>query len=193
MEQADLKQKQSSPSRGLSDQLQAQLHEQFATSDNEKGTRIVSFISAIAFVLSGYGFAAWYIDEKHKALFLMITIAACFVLTMLAWLCVNFGYCTRRDQFIIQQIRKNAMTDKEYKNIFHDQFDPKGKRFFSYLVSYYLILFCFLNLAIFGLYVASSHIASDCRYILYMIINFVVNMAYYSYMFYKYRRFSKNF
>ena len=194
MEQVDLKQKQSSPSRGLSDQLQAQLHEQFATSDNEKSERVVSFIGSVAFVFTGYGFAIWNYGagQEHKTQLVAITLAACFVLSLLAWLCVNFGYTLRRDQFIMHRIRQNAMHG-EYAKVFGGQFDPRGKCPMTYLVGYYFIIFLFLNLAILGLYFMSICITESYLLKASVIINPIVNFVYFIHNYCKYQNIEKNF
>lgn len=175
----------------LKESLQSQLHDQFATNDNDKAMRIVSFISNTTFVLTGYGLAAWNLDEEHRTLFIAITLAACFVLSLLTWLCVNFGYSTRRDQFIIKRIRENAMKD-DYEKIIGSLYNPSGKTPMSYMVSYYFILFIFLNIAILGIYVTSMVIADADIFGAMIMINLGVNLGYFLCCFNKYSNIDKN-
>ena len=124
-----------------------------------------------------------------------ITIGACLVLTMLAWLCVNFGYSTRRDQFVIKRIREYAMKnkdEKEYDKIFKDQYNPCGKKPLSYIIGYYFILFVFLNIVILGIYVMSILLTNSAILKMLIVLNFVANLFFFIIYYDKYIRINKN-
>ena len=166
-------------------ELLKQLHEQYSINDNDKSNRVVSFIGTTSFVLAGYGFAVWeFLTNKNilkdsDNLIYWISLAACLVLTLLAFLCVNFGYSSRRDQFIIYRIRKDIL-GKEYDKYFRGQYDPCGKNPLNFLVGYYFIIFLFLNIAIVGIYKNSCSIdeSNKCYYCCFCFSNIVANFAF---------------
>lgn len=192
----------------LADDLMSQLHEQFAINDNDKSNKIINFIEATSFVLIGYGFALWNIFKEKVTsdpnsniidLLLYITLAANIVLTLLAFLCLNFGYCIRRDQFIIQRIRKGAMGDSQYNRIFGNLYSPRKKCFTSFIIGSYSIFFVFLNIIIICIYLVTLQVyceqcaSCNCYIVLiFMFINIVANIVYYIYLFTKYLSLNKN-
>ena len=171
----------------------SQLHEQYAFNDNDKSSKIIQLIGVVAFVLTGYGFVIWYyfIDKSCNVL-LPITLAASIVLSLLALLCVNSGYCTRRDQFIIHRIRKHALDKKGFETIFGNLYSPYNKTPLSYLPGYYLIFFIVLNLFILCINIYSGHIcreSSTCYYSTLTVL-LSIDFVYYCHHFNKYNKMS---
>lgn len=80
----------------------------------------------------------------------------------------------------------------DYEKIFGSLYNPSGKSPMSYMVSYYLILFIFLNIAILGIYVTSMEIADAAILGAMIMINLGVNLVYYLYCFNKYSNINKS-
>lgn len=132
-----------------------QLHEQYSINDNAKASHVIGFITAIAFIFTGFGYvyAQPYLSNDftpspaYSQLLLSVDILANVMLLLLAILCVNFGYSTRRDHVVITRIRQlYAMgeTDKW----FNGQYDGCNKNEFNYLPDYYIIMFVFIQIFI---------------------------------------------
>lgn len=139
--------------RRISDDLSLQLHNQYAENDNHKTNCIVSFIVAISFVFVGYGYAYIYpfkhsVSESYQYVLLGIYSLSILILSMLSTSCVNFGFTSRRDHHIIQNIRKRYYCESDCKEIFEDLYNSKSKCLLEYLPNHYFILFLYLNIFI---------------------------------------------
>ena len=171
-------------------ELLKQLHEQYATNDNDKSKKVIVFISNLSFVLIGYGYTIWNFDSNKIVQLKAITIASCLVLTLLFFLSIHFGYTTRRDQFIIDRIRKTYLRE-DYDKLFKGQYNPKDKGMIGFLVSYYFWICVFLNIFIIGIYITSILVFQQndkdhCCFCCALLINVLVNLGYYSYNYLKY-------
>ena len=97
-------------------ELLKQLHQQYAENDAKKTETLIKFFMGITFVLTGYGLVYSYpffhegSMESTPFYYLLqsITILVDIVFVFMSFLCVNFGYTTRRDQNIIEKIRNNS-------------------------------------------------------------------------------------
>lgn len=178
--------------KSLEKELLSQLHEQYAINDNDKSGKIIQFVGVVAFLLVGYGFVIWHYED-HKSVLFPITLAASVVLTLLALLCVNFGYCTRRDQFIAYRIRKYAFNKEGYEKVFSNMYSPYGKVPVNFLPGYYFIFFICLIFFILSINLYSSYIDkkfSTCYYSTLTVL-LSINFIYYCYAFIKYDKMNK--
>lgn len=132
-----------------------QLHEQYSINDNAKASHVIGFIAAIAFIFTGFGivYAQPYFSNDvipspaYSQLLMSVDILVNVMLLLLAILCVNFGYSTRRDHVVITRIRKlHAM--KETNEWFNGKYEGCNKNEFNYLPNYYIIMFIFIQLFI---------------------------------------------
>lgn len=156
-------------------ELAKQLHEQFAINENKRNNYVLSFISAISFVLTGFGFACWYFSECHSLVFVGISLATGLILTLLSFISTHLGYSIRRDQIIISRIRKVYMNE-EYDKLFKNLYNPIGKKCVDFLISLYKIYVVFFIIMIVGVAAMSIVILSESNpnYIRFVLITFAI-------------------
>ena len=193
-------------------ELLKQLHQQYAENDAKKTETLIKFFMGITFVLTGYGLVYSY-PFFHKGsmestsfyyLLQSITILVDIVFVFLSFLCVNFGYATRRDQIIIEKIRKDYISN--YGRIFGKLYSASGKSLFSFIPNHYLILYIFINiiiicLAISGCYyhnyeellfkTATISCNYSCCFFLFALVSIVANVFYLLYKYCKYSNLQK--
>ena len=171
-------------------ELAKQLHEQFAKSDNSKNMYILTFIGSMSFVLIGFGYACWNYSpsDRMDVGFIGITMATVLVLSLLSIICIHFGYTMRRDQMVIYRIRKKYMKDS-YLDVFKFQYNPFGKSFFQFLISFYFLILLFLIISIIGVYIMARNIydgENDVFITVAFIVSIIVIFIFYCYYFKKY-------
>lgn len=146
-----------------------QLHEQYSINDNAKASHVIGFITAIAFIFTGFGivYAQPYLsndaisNQAYTQLLMYADILANVMLLLLAILCVNFGYSTRRDHVVISRIRRFYALGETGK-WFNGKYDGCNKNEFNYLPNYYIIMFVFIQIFIALLALGCSfNIATD--------------------------------
>lgn len=180
----------------LAFEMAKQLHEQYAINDNAKVSSVTSFLAAIAFVFIGFGYIYIqpYLNESkqidnYSQLLFSAYILTIVVLTLISVLCINFGYSTRRDHIVIGKIRKDEGVDDWFG-------DGCGKNVFTFLPSYYNIMFVFLQ--IFIILIAVGCCMNEindfyCCTILIATIAIIINTGYLSIAFrIKYKNIKKN-
>lgn len=138
----------------LAFEMAKQLHEQYAINDNAKAGNVIGFIAAIAFVFVGFGYvyAQPYLknslsDDDYKYLLLSAYIVANVILLFMSFMCVMFGYSTRRDHVVITRLRTEYAND-ECKKWFKEKFNGCGKKIIDFLPDYYKIMFVFIQIFI---------------------------------------------
>ena len=117
-------------------ELYKQLHEQFAINDNNKTQIVISFLAAIFAVFTGYGVCLY--GNKQEIL-IYVTIAAQALLLLLSILCLYFGYSTRRDNFVIYNIRCKFHLSEELP--YSDPYSDERKKWWMILPDYYAIMY----------------------------------------------------
>jgi len=127
--------------------LEDQLHQQYAENDNNRIGVFTSFIIGIIALFGLYGYVFvntnsreyWNFNSLEYLLMSFITIGILFFLALLA---LYFGYSLRRDQIIINNIRKNRYKDDEkMKKIFKKLYNPHDKDYFNFLPDFYNLFF----------------------------------------------------
>ena len=103
--------------------IESQLHEQFAVNNNNHASTLVSIIAAVVAVIGAYGYVfvhstVWCQKfwgklalggQQYTLSTLLLTgAAAIFILTILAAISLSLGASARRDQFIVHAIRCKA-------------------------------------------------------------------------------------
>ena len=174
-------------------ELLKQLHGQFAENDNNKVTSVISFIAAIFAVFVGYGFCLYnycFYGEKDNLLtpLLFSIIASVAVLTLLAVLCLYFGYSTRRDNCFIYKIRVMYNVKTPYK-------DPFDKKFWNFLPDYYNIMFCSCVIIIIGISVLSIFVIDNFKLVVALVLGIALYFVYRFFNFYygKFNDFKKDY
>lgn len=172
-------------------ELAKQLHEQFAVNDNKRSNSIFAFIISLSIVLSGYGFACWNYEPSRSIPFMGITLGTGIVLTLLALICIHFGYSVRRDQIIIYHIRKEYMKDN-YEKVFNNIYNPYGKKPLNFLVSFYMLFLVFITISITGINVVANELMEDNTFGAVLAVNLLIVIGYYIYVYEKYRKLNDN-
>ena len=105
------------------EEIESQLHEQFAVNNNDHASTLVSIIAAVVAVIGVYGYVfvhstVWCQkfwgklalgNQQYTLSTLLLTgAAAIFILTILAAMALTLGASARRDQFIVHAIRCKA-------------------------------------------------------------------------------------
>lgn len=142
---------------GMQQELERQLHEQYAINNNAKVSSFVSFIVALfaLFGFYGYMYANTTVDFSKNGefvvgtnqytldVFFLMSFVVCGILFFLTLLSLQLGYSQRRDQIIIHRIRefsyKNA--DHSMTEIFGNQYNPRGKSRSEFIVGYFNLFY----------------------------------------------------
>lgn len=174
-------------------ELLKQLHGQFAENDNNKVTSVISFIAAIFAVFVGYGFCLYnycFYGEKDNLLtpLLFSITASDAVLTLLAVLCLYFGYSTRRDNCFIHIIRGKYDVKTPYK-------DPFDRAFWNFLPDYYNIMFWSCVIFIIGISVLSLFVIDNFKWVVALVLGIAVilNIAFLIIYYDKFNEFKTNY
>lgn len=134
----------------MKQELQKQLHEQHAINNNEHTKSFVSFVVALLALFAGYGIvyadtdfievvcgccgcnsiiepadSKYSVDE-----FALMSIVTMGMLCFLSCISIIIGYAQRRDQIVVNNIRKDYGFESGYT-------DPKDKTFCKFIPDYY--------------------------------------------------------
>lgn len=128
-------------------ELCKQLHQQYAEADNNKTNSIIGFIGAIAFVFTGYGYAI--LNCYNNPLVVnLISVVANVIICSITLLVINFGATQRRDQIIVERIRRlffncsyKSSWSEAYEYIFSDRYKSVGKNLTDFLPNHYHIMY----------------------------------------------------
>lgn len=112
-------------------ELERQLHEQYAINANQSSGIFVTFTVALFALLGFYGYAYLLVETKNvnyplisKVDFFILFIVVEGILLFLSMIAAQLGYAQRRDQFIIDKIRRKSyagnihFVTKEYETLF---------------------------------------------------------------------------
>lgn len=178
-------------------ELCKQLHQQYAEADNNKTKSIISFIKSIAFIFSAFGIYLYYKfhdivcfeDENDVKIFIAISSIVLILLILINLIVLISGYSLRRDQFIINRIR--FLFCGAYRIVFGSDYNPYGKKIFSFLPDLYHVMFCFLFIIEFvlSLYIGNtipSTKHSFCRFWISFGV-LLINIALYLHYYYRYK------
>lgn len=136
--------------------IEKQLHEQYAINNNSNLTSVVNLLVAMFAVLGAYGYVYLHSNGKLSTdytlinngfytivAFLLTAFVTMLILGIMYWICAYQGKSQRKEQFITFAIRykiyKNRVTplkdennvedylNEEYKNIFPEEYHPFNK------------------------------------------------------------------
>lgn len=130
--------------------LEKQLHEQYAINNNSNLSSALTLLCTLLAVIGVYGYVLIYSDlkwatdigrlelEGHYAIDVLLytTIAAYYIVFVLYYICAFLGAGQRREQFIIDSIRRKAFPKRkdgsgepvlEDFDIFPENYHPYGK------------------------------------------------------------------
>ena len=116
------------------DELLSQLHEQYAVNNNANLSSMVTLIVGVIAVIGYYGYVfvhtvedfgcgnELFMQGEHFTMttLLLTYLSATCILAILMRLCIYQGIAQRKEQIIIENIRKHYDTSNDFKNIFPD-------------------------------------------------------------------------
>ena len=154
----------------IEETLYAQMHEQYLKNDSDKTKTIISFLGAIAFVFTAYGYVYSYpalYTEKLQPFFIFIllysTLASYLMFSLLAILSVNIGYSSRKEHLTVHHIRYLNLPNYERYSFFWKKHEQGPLSWCSFLPNYYRLFFIFSNLTIILFCIATIHLDFSLR------------------------------
>lgn len=124
------------PNERMQQEMELQLHEQYAINNNANLSSAITIIVTLLAVFYAYGYVflnscpsfcwkgCWINKEGYSAIaFFFVTLAVFFVLSVLSYICIKQGVKQRYDQFIIYAIRRKYYTNCKYdlyKEVYDD-------------------------------------------------------------------------
>jgi len=127
--------------------LEDHLHQQYAENDNHRIGVFTSFIVGIISLFGFYGYVFVNTNNREYSKFslqeyLLMSFVTIGILFFLAILVTYLGYSVRRDHFIVYNIRiKRYKIETEMEKIFGKLYDPRGKKFLSFLPDLYNLFY----------------------------------------------------
>ena len=163
------------------DQIELQLHEQYAVNNNANVNSIITFIVGIVAVLGAYGAVFINTDatpnwtENSFADLAFVGMSCILVLGIISYICISVGSSQRYEQFTIHAIRckmyKESASDYSFPNnkvVFNSEYHPFNKECVKFIQGIFLN-FCYvchwLTLLIFVSYIF-LHLSQDEKNIL---------------------------
>lgn len=163
----------------MKDELELQLHEQYAINNNANVSSFIAMIGALIVAFTGYGYVLYqYLMgdvccckmADAETMVHIATFAVLVVIFILYMVAIEVGAGQRSNQFVIHNIRKKAYSKTQYEEVFPKGYDPFDKGFCGFVQGIYDTL----SKIFFGLYLAIfiwSWITFtwDCVYIVYIV------------------------
>jgi hypothetical protein len=142
----------------IKESIKTQISEQFSEYDHHNQKLFIQFFSAVFIVLIGYGyvyanqqflyFNSANAEGRYTIMHLLaVYVVAQIILIFLSTLILNIGYCFRRDQLGLLNIRKYFFSEDELKNLFDSRSNSplnKGLLKDSYLPTFNALFFRFI-------------------------------------------------
>lgn len=127
--------------KNMHDVLLAHLHEQYAVNNNANLSSMVTLVVGIVAVIGYYGYVFIYtvndfgdccgqfVQGEYFTMttLLLIYFSTVCILAILMRLCIYQGIAQRKEQFIIEAIRKHYDKDEVIKNILPNNYTASGK------------------------------------------------------------------
>ena len=125
----------------MKDDIEKQLHEQYAINNNAKSGILLTLLSTLMVSFTGFGYVqVIFIKGDLKGCFLscLSGIAVEIVLLILYYACIHLGYTQRSDQFVIYSIRKKAYeNEEELEKVFGKGYSPFNKGWINFIQGLY--------------------------------------------------------
>lgn len=119
------------------EKMNIDLVKQYAENQNQRQSIVIVFIGSIALAIASFGYT---LDqfvkhplEKHSFLLTLSAVFSMFILLLINVLSLFFSYSLRRDQFVIDKIRKDLCGEKYAE--YYSTYNPKKS-----VQDFYLIL-----------------------------------------------------
>ncbi len=130
--------KQEKTNVSMQQELELQLHEQYAINNNATLSSMLTLFCTMLAVLWGYGYVLINSSKKYESFYLLrdggmytlnaLVLATCattIVLTAISWICIKTGYKGRMEQFIIHAIRlKYYESESNLYKILPNNYNP---------------------------------------------------------------------
>lgn len=141
------------------DQIEMQLHEQYAINHNESINSFIAFLSAVLAIFSAFGYI--FVHTKYQMsdggtlfinkeftfeVYVGVALITTIILAFLAEFSLSLGFAQRHDQVIIQRIRHKHYQEK-YKEIFKDSYKADNKTICDYIPDIYNIFYVLFIIA----------------------------------------------
>lgn len=191
-------------------ELCSQLHKQYAEADNNKTKNLIYFIATIAFAFTGYGYVYRYMRHDHFAV-ISVCILVIIMLTAVYYVSINYGFSQRRDQIVINRIRRSYFDDSEYLTVFGNLYCPFEKKRWDFIPDYYkflaffsILLKTFVTIVSFLIIIKYSNTCCECSnsncfitsnlliFVIIIILIILFDILIYNSYYKKYRRISLN-
>ncbi len=127
-----------------------QLHNQYAVNRNSiLGSMLTLFVGMLS-VIGAYGYVFLHTDvpecKQYDHSFTFVGLAwsagaAIVVISIIALMCISLGYHQRREQFVIDSIRKRHYAEVEYNEIHPKNYNPYDKEMVNAMPTPYDMLF----------------------------------------------------
>lgn len=121
-----------------SQKMNIDLVKQYAENQNQRQSIIIVFIGSIALAIGSFGYTLnqFVLKPTDEHLFLLTTstVFSLLILLLITVLSLFLSYSLRRDQFLINKIRRNSYNTSEYRD-YYNKFNPKNT-----VQDFYLIL-----------------------------------------------------
>lgn len=154
-----------STNKEMQEQLEQQLHKQYAINNNSNVSSFVAMIGALMIVFTGYGYVLIkfkYPNAFNADLFDLITVVTVFVIAILYCIAVQLGSAQRMEQFITYAIRCKYYDNnpKKLGTIYPNGYAPFNKHITNYIqgvyntITYILFICSIATIILSGFYVA---------------------------------------
>lgn len=125
----------------MSEELEKQLHEQYAINNNSKTDSLIAILAAVMIAFTAYGYALYHSPQNLNML-LCASIAVIAVIVLLYVIATYLGTDQRKEQFISFAIRVKHYQGKEsdYNLIYPKTYNPFNKTFCNFVQGLYNLL-----------------------------------------------------
>ena len=143
-------------------ELEKQLHEQYAINNNANVGSFIAFVVAVFALFGFYGYVfvhsscdfttqgEYIVDGLYTLdVLLILTVVVSGMLCFLCKIVLDLGYGHRRDQFIVEAIRRKYYTESEYGKIFPEKYNPLGKKRNDFIPNFYHSFYWLFVIALF--------------------------------------------
>lgn len=138
----------------IKDELNLQLHEQYAINNNEGVKSFIAFLTAILALFGAFGYVVvntdYQMSNGNKLLvcqgyafevYVGVALVMAIMLTFLAEISLSLGFGQRHNHIIIQRIRESYYDRESYEGIFKNSYKAKNKSVCDFVPDIYNIFY----------------------------------------------------
>lgn len=126
----------------MSEELEKQLHEQYAVNNNSKTSSLIAILSAVMIAFTAYGYVLYNPCPTSKIdMLLCASNAVTGVIVLLYIIAIYLGTDQRKEQFVSFAIRvKGYKTNSDYNSIYPKNYNPFHKTLCNFVQGLYNLL-----------------------------------------------------